>query len=684
MIVAIASSAHAAVVAYPRVPALATSSNYMVTAGGVSIPVTAYNGKSFAWFAFSGSVNVQVHSNASISGYVISPKSKPVGDSASGNDISFTLSTPRKLLLHKLGGTSEELFILADALESNPPVPGGSGVFMVSADGSGNTDATFAINSAINSANSAGGGVAYVPAGTYRVGSGISLKSNVNLYLAPGAILQVPATSPSYPLSSLIVAADGDHATISGRGIIYGNGTKNAGAFYWLFITENETNVRLQDVMFLDGNTTAVRFVANGAVIDNVKILSGSPNGSDGIDYESCQNITQSNNLILSSDDNNAIGAGTDPRTTVLPTDGITATGNLFYHTNTGHTVSIVPNHGTTYIRNITYDNNDSIDTQDGLSIYPFGGTNVYNVSFSNMRWENIRQKPMEIWEGDCTSWGPGNCGSPAGVLGYAHATYTNLTFDNFGSQDSQFLAWNSTSDIEVAFHNLKIAGQTILSQSAMHADYQSGNIFITWDTNGGTTPPPPPPPPTTGAVTINQASPSTLMAAAGQPVQYTLKFAGGPTAVSEQIFVHFTDSSGNIIFQDPDHYPSTLTTQWSSTYSENRTVTLPANASGSYKVMVGLFDPNTSARLSLTPGTGVIDNGDSRYQVATLTVGATAVSCDVNHDGSTNVSDVQQMVNQALHISVCTADINQDGQCNTVDVQRVINASLGGQCVSP
>jgi hypothetical protein len=56
---------------------------------------------------------------------------------------------------------------------------------------------------------------------------------------------------------------------------------------------------------------------------------------------------------------------------------------------------------------------------------------------------------------------------------------------------------------------------------------------------------------------------------------------------------------------------------------------------------------------------------------------------CDVNADGTTNVVDVQQEVNQALGIATCKGDINKDGQCTVVDVQRVVNAALGGQCVS-
>jgi dienelactone hydrolase len=55
---------------------------------------------------------------------------------------------------------------------------------------------------------------------------------------------------------------------------------------------------------------------------------------------------------------------------------------------------------------------------------------------------------------------------------------------------------------------------------------------------------------------------------------------------------------------------------------------------------------------------------------------------CDVNGNGSTNVTDVQLCANQAIGVSACAAgDVNGDGQCSVVDVQRVVNAALGGQC---
>jgi hypothetical protein len=54
---------------------------------------------------------------------------------------------------------------------------------------------------------------------------------------------------------------------------------------------------------------------------------------------------------------------------------------------------------------------------------------------------------------------------------------------------------------------------------------------------------------------------------------------------------------------------------------------------------------------------------------------------CDVNQNGSTNVLDVQQMINQALGGMAATNDLDGDQVVNVVDVQLVINAVLKLGC---
>jgi hypothetical protein len=77
--------------------------------------------------------------------------------------------------------------------------------------------------------------------------------------------------------------------------------------------------------------------------------------------------------------------------------------------------------------------------------------------------------------------------------------------------------------------------------------------------------------------------------------------------------------------------------------------------------------------------------------RTATLTIGTGAVAvnqaagfspCDVNQDGSTDVRDVQQIINEALG-NASGVDLTLDGLINVVDVQIVINAALGLSCMA-
>lgn len=54
---------------------------------------------------------------------------------------------------------------------------------------------------------------------------------------------------------------------------------------------------------------------------------------------------------------------------------------------------------------------------------------------------------------------------------------------------------------------------------------------------------------------------------------------------------------------------------------------------------------------------------------------------CDVKQTGSTNVSDVQAVINEALGAAAATDDLNQDGVTNVVDVQILVSAVLGLGC---
>jgi hypothetical protein len=57
--------------------------------------------------------------------------------------------------------------------------------------------------------------------------------------------------------------------------------------------------------------------------------------------------------------------------------------------------------------------------------------------------------------------------------------------------------------------------------------------------------------------------------------------------------------------------------------------------------------------------------------------------TCDFSHNGATNVSDVQVIVNEALGTTPASDDLNGDGRVNVVDIQIEINAALGLGCIA-
>jgi hypothetical protein len=101
-----------------------------------------------------------------------------------------------------------------------------------------------------------------------------------------------------------------------------------------------------------------------------------------------------------------------------------------------------------------------------------------------------------------------------------------------------------------------------------------------------------------------------------------------------------------------------------------------------------GLTPPNgTFGRFAYFPALGeyaIVNKATNDAFVLTLngTSGSLGPTCDLNLDGSVNVLDVQQAVNQVLGVSSCTtANLQLNGHCDVIDLQRVITASLGGPC---
>jgi polygalacturonase len=221
-----------------------------------------------------------------------------------------------------MAGSAVAASALASAEDGPQPLQSDYRVTAFGAKGDGNTIDTPAINKAIAAAAAAGGGIVHLPAGTYLCYS-IHLKSNVVLYLAPGA--RVVAADPpasgsgggydppepnpwdqyqdfghSHWHNSLIWGEEIENVGILGPGLIWGRGLSRGGGDVVLpagvgnksISLKNCRNVTLRDFSVLHGGHFAI--LATGSdnlTIDHLAIDTNR----DGIDFDCCRNVRVSN-----------------------------------------------------------------------------------------------------------------------------------------------------------------------------------------------------------------------------------------------------------------------------------------------------------------------------------------------------------------------------------------------------
>jgi uncharacterized repeat protein (TIGR01451 family) len=104
-------------------------------------------------------------------------------------------------------------------------------------------------------------------------------------------------------------------------------------------------------------------------------------------------------------------------------------------------------------------------------------------------------------------------------------------------------------------------------------------------------------------------------------------------------------------------------------------------NRGESYDSITVTANVATNAQESLVNQVSVSGGGSV---TATASDPTTVITkCDLNMDGSLNVSDVQIIINEALGVTPATNDLNHDGVVNVSDVQIAINAALGLGCTA-
>jgi Glycosyl hydrolases family 28 len=471
------SNMNSIITPYPKSSSAQESSEYHVTVNGQSVPVEKYNSISYVRFAFAGEADIEVNVSEPVNNYTLSPKSYNIPSSQNGDKISFSLTDPRKLILHNVNSSGEKLFILADPLEENSPRVGDTNVINITnygVDITGGNDSTARIQKAIEDVSSRQG-VLYFPAGVYKTKQ-LNLKSNMTFYLDSGAVLEgTKEINPSFG-QGLLNLENVSNVKITGRGIINGNGSywRPRGGWYSLIRLSNTNNVLLQDIVIKDPAVANVwTQYSENLKVENVKILA-DPNfiNTDGFDFWSSRNITIDNVLYKGTDDATSIGG--DKKNQIQNTENINIKNSVFY----GGGLKIGTTAEQDFVRNITYENIDVVYTGGLTGLYPVTGASFENIYYKNIRVEDI----INAADGAAGSsdlfqfrvivapWEPTS--SPTN-LGYIRNVYiSNLIADDRGSVNSTFQGYNSQHDVSnINFDNLYVDGKVALSPSDAHFD---------------------------------------------------------------------------------------------------------------------------------------------------------------------------------------------------------------------
>jgi hypothetical protein len=487
-------------VSCPNLPGATASPLYAVTVNGAPLFVeqmTKFTPEMQVHYAHgslsgSGPATIAVTVQKSFNSFTLSPKSKKLSATKSGNTITFS-SGPNYLILQV--DTQELLFILLDAAETNPPQLGDANVKNVmdyNVDNTGATLMTSKIQSAINTASTATQNILYFPPGKYLVGE-LWVKSNVTLYLACGAVLYGSNNTADFNTGSGgIDIEDAQHALIRmyqiknakiiGRGVLDSNGHSiraqmlNAN----LLKIEQSSNITIDGIVSRDPsywNTLVYR--SDMVTIQNYKVVNCRPsaaggyNQTDGVDFDESTNGLLSNAFLYTGDD--GMAPKNEDSNGTINSKNITHQHVVVYNNSVGCKIG-TKSMGQS-MDTITFDDIDIIRAGRAMTIEAYDTATVSNITFSNIRVEAADSMLINLALDMPPTW------RTAADTG----KYKDIYFTNVASDVKQVISMHGkSSSVNISgvnFKNFTVQGKTITSQTDANAkwdinQYVSGLTF--------------------------------------------------------------------------------------------------------------------------------------------------------------------------------------------------------------
>jgi polygalacturonase len=488
--------------AYPAYPGATSSPLYAVKANNETIfteKLTQFSGEMqvhYAHFSLEGNATIQVTVNESFNSYKLSPKSRKIQATKSGNTLSFK-TDPNYLVLQV--DSKELLFILIDPPEVNPPKLTDSNVKNImdySVDNKGGKLETKNIQTAINEASGGSKNILYFPAGKYLTGE-IFLKSNMTMYLEGGAVLYGSDNTADFNSGSGGMNTEGmQHALVRflncknskliGRGVLEGNGKliRSKGLNTCVVKMDESSNVLVDGVIARNSsywNTLPYR--SDSITIRNYKVINCRPtsttyNNTDGVDFDECTNSSLYNAFLYCGDDNMAV-----------KNEFLTWNGKATMNTKNIHHEKIVAYSNSAGCKigtktmgqsmsNVTFKDIDLISTGRALVIDADDNALVENTKFEDIRIEstgiliNIQNDQKPSWRTTVNQ-----------------SIVKNTYFTNVASDDNKTISMSGISSQYningINFSNFTVLGKPITSKTDSDAKWSiNANVTnITFNT---------------------------------------------------------------------------------------------------------------------------------------------------------------------------------------------------------
>ncbi len=449
-----------AFVEYPAGKGAVRSPDFSLRSGKREIFVSRYKTYHYAHIEWRSAFDLTLESSIPVSAFEICPESEGIKGIQDGNSIRFTLDGPGYVMI--LINGEQRIFILADGIRKEPDAEVVS-ILDYGIDPGGSSMVTASLQKALKDISGTGK-VLVFPKGIYRTGT-LSIPSHIKIHLDPGAVIMGPEdisdleTAEKIRPRCMILIKDAEDVEITGRGIIDANGSHLRDRYGdeakgRLVLMVNSKNVTLDGILLRDPPSWNTHILyCEDVNIMNIKMLNDlNVSNTDGFDPDASRRVLIENCFAYCGDDNVAVKS-TSTMGYLQDVYDITVRNNVFLTKKSALKVGTESN--TDVMKNITFENNDVLEADRGMTLYCYDGAVYENIRYIHNRFE--RTHPDRCQCGLHFRIRKRREGSGSGVM--KQILIRDCSFSHAFPNLAQITGLNENHRIELTIENLTIEG---------------------------------------------------------------------------------------------------------------------------------------------------------------------------------------------------------------------------------